>query len=144
MRTNALDEPTCCQGTQVEAVESRRRIKERNSSSASVALHRCTSRMAGVGRRGLRLHVTVAFTLVLSAWVSRSTCSSLHRLGENPQHTGVDEATAAGEERGKILFDGKDLELQVEPSSAAASGKLLKIILGQSSRSGKLPFFSCR
>lgn len=100
--------------------------------------------MAGVGRRGLWLHVTVAFTLVLSAWVSSSTCLSLHGLGKNLQHTGVDEATVAGERRGKILFDGKDLELQAEPSSAAVSGKLLKIILGQSTLSGKLPFFSCR
>lgn len=97
--------------------------------------------MAGVGRRGLWLHVTVAFRLVLSAWVSSSTCLSLHGLGKNLQHTGVDEATVAGERRGKILFDGKDLELQAEPSSAAVSGKLLKIILGQSTLSGKLPYF---
>lgn len=96
--------------------------------------------MAGVRRRGVWLRVTVAFTLVLSAWVSSSTCLSLHGLGKNLQHTGVNEATVAGERRGKILFDGKDLELQAEPSSAA-SGKLLKIILGQSTLSGKLPFF---
>lgn len=100
--------------------------------------------MAGVERRGLWLHVTVAFTLVLSAWVSSSMCLSLHGLGKNLQHTRVDEATVAGEQRGKIIFDGKDLELRAETSSAAAPGKLLKIILGQSILSGRLPFFSCR
>lgn len=98
--------------------------------------------MAGVERRGLC--VTVAFTLVLSAWVSSSMCLSLHRLGKNLQHTRVDEATVVGEQRGKIIFDGKDLELRAETSSAAAPGKLLKIILGQSTLSGRLPFFSCR
>lgn len=97
--------------------------------------------MAGVGRRGLWLRVTVAFMLVLSAWVSSLMCLSLHGLAKNLQHTGVDEAVVAGRRRGTILFNGKDLELQVEPSSAAASGKLLKIILGHSTLSGKLPSF---
>lgn len=97
--------------------------------------------MAGAGRRGLWLCGTVALTLVLSAWVGSSMCLSLRGLGESLQHPGVDQATVAGEQRGKILFDGKDLELQVEPSSPAASGKLLKIILGQSTLSGKLPYF---
>lgn len=102
--------------------------------------------MAGVGRRGLWLRVTVAFTFVLSAWVSRSVCLSLHGLGENRQHTRVDEATLVREQIGKIIFDGKDLELRAEASSAAAPGKLLKMILGQSTLSGRLPFFffSCR
>lgn len=100
--------------------------------------------MAGVGRRGLWLRVTVAFTFVLSAWVSRSVCFSLHGLGENRQHTRVDEATLAGEQRGKIIFDGKDLELRADTSSAAAPGKLLKMILGKSTLSGRLPFFPCR
>lgn len=108
------------------------------------ALHLCTSRMAGVGCRGLWLRVIVSFLLVLSAWVSSLMCLSLHGLGKTLQHTGVAEATVAGGRRGKILFDGKDLELQVGPS-AAASGKLLKIIRGQSTLPGKLPyFFPCR
>lgn len=89
--------------------------------------------------------MTVAVVLGLSAWVSRSMCLSLHGLGKNLQQAEVDEATVAGGQKGKILFDGKDLELQVDPSSAAASGKLLKIILGQSTPSGQLAFlFSCR
>lgn len=96
--------------------------------------------MAGVGCRGLWLRVTVAFTLVLSAWVSSSTCLSLHGLGKTLQQTEVDEATVAGAQKGKILFDGKDLELQAEPSPAAALGKLAKIILGQSIPSGELPY----
>lgn len=96
--------------------------------------------MAGVEHSRLGLHVTVAFTFVLSAWVSRSMGLNLYGLGKNLHHTGV-EATVAGGRRGKILFDGKDLELQVEPSSAAASGKLLKIILGQLTQSGMLLYF---
>lgn len=106
-----------------------------------VTLNLCTSSMAGVGHRTLWLLVTVTFMFVLSAWVSCSMCLTLDEPGKTLQRTSVGEAKEAREGRGKILFNGKDLELQVDSSFVAAPGKLLKIIFGQSPLSSKLPFF---
>lgn len=73
---------------------------------------------------GVRLsRVTLAFAFVLCTWVKGSTCFGLHRLGKSGQDTGV------GGRRGKFVFDSKDLGPQLKSSSA--TGKLLKIILGQ-------------
>lgn len=67
--------------------------------------------------------VTLAFALVLCTWVKSSTCFGLHWLDKNGQGTGV------GVRRGKFVFDSKGLGPQLKSSSA--TGKLLKIILGQ-------------
>lgn len=67
--------------------------------------------------------VTLALALVLCAWIKSSTCSGLHRLDKNGQDTGV------GGTRGTFVFGSKDLGPQLKSSSA--TGKLLKIILGQ-------------
>lgn len=78
---------------------------------------------------GVRLScVTLAFALVLCAWIKSSTCFGLHRLDKNGQDTGV------GGRRGTFVFDSKDLGPQLKSSSA--TGKLLKIILGPFTPSG--------
>lgn len=91
--------------------------------------------MVGVGHRGVWLRVALAVTLALCAWVRSLMCFSLHGLHNNVQDAGVDQVTAVGGQRGKILFDGKDPELHLE-SSSAATGKLLNIILGHLAPSG--------
>lgn len=80
----------------------------------------CSSRMAVVGLRG-----AAVATLVLCTWVRSLKCFGLHGLDRNVQDTGLEGR------RGKIVFDSKDLEPRLESSSAAATGKLLNVILGQ-------------
>lgn len=65
-------------------------------------------------------------TFLLWAWVQSLMCFSLRGLDGNVQDTGL------GGRRGKMVFDGKDLEPRLESSAAAATGKLLNVILGQS------------
>lgn len=78
----------------------------------------CSSRMAVVGLRG-----AAVATLVLCTWVRSLKCFGLHGLDRNVQDTGLEGR------RGKIVFD---LEPRLESSSsAAATGKLLNVILGQ-------------
>lgn len=85
--------------------------------------------MVGVGLWG----VTVAFTLVLCTCVKSLTCFGLRRLDKDGQDTGV------GGGRGRFVLDSKDLGPQL--ASSSATGKLLKIILGQLTPSGM--FFIC-
>lgn len=87
--------------------------------------------MAGVGQGGIWLPVAVTITLVLCTGFKSLMCFSLSGLDKNFQDTGVDDAIVVGGQPGKILFDGKELDPQLESSSGAPTGKLLSIILGQ-------------